>query len=320
MGRKARPNLIVSLTGGLGNQLFQVSNAIRCGVNSRIILAKDFGRPRLNSLGEPEINSFTLPFSHQFSTNLEAPFIIRKILGHTLRIAEHPKDNEKNPYYFCLLKFTSSIFLTIYYGKFTLVKTIRDEMPKLGSSLCNYLLLGYFQFMPAEYSAMAKHILQKIDISIRTEQLEDDINYALTHQILFVHIRLTDYLKEPKIGLLSGSYFSQAVRQTLEKTQSKEIWVFSDDHTLAKDTLPVLGQVKIRYISESEYSVAESFELLRCGSHYVLSNSTFGWWAAFLSKKINPSVVIPNPWFRSLVYDPSIYLLDWQQMTSQWSE
>jgi hypothetical protein len=39
---------------------------------------------------------------------------------------------------------------------------------------------------------------------------------------------------------------------------------------------------------------------MRRGAGYVLSNSTFGWWGAFLSKTGNPRVVVPKPWFVTL--------------------
>lgn len=320
MGRSRNSLLIVSLTGGLGNQLFQVANAIRLELDTKLLLTKNFGRPRLNNLGEAEIASFNLPFSHEFTKNAEAPYLLRKVLGHTLKISEHPIRHEKSALYFLSFKIFSSIFASIYYRKITIIKTTKDKASGRSSKFFNYLSLGYFQFMPKELEVFSREVMGKIEILSKTEKLQEEMVYALARKILFVHIRLTDYLNEPDIGLLNISYYNRAIQQYLKRIQIKEIWIFSDDHVTAGKILFIPGDVKTRFISEEDFSVAESFELLRCGSYYVLSNSTFGWWAAFLSKKKDPLVIMPSPWFRNLKYDASLKIRNWEQIPAEWSQ
>ena len=60
----------------------------------------------------------------------------------------------------------------------------------------------------------------------------------------------------------------------------------------------------IKIVSEAKTDLVAEFEIMRNGSGYILSNSTFGWWAAFLSKSENTNVVAPRPWFIALE-DPS---------------
>ena len=318
MERSRNPLSIVSLTGGLGNQLFQISNALRLKLDTNLLFTKNFGRPRLNNYGEAEIASFALPFSHEYTTNAEAPYILRKVLGHTLKISEHPIRYEKSALYFHFLRLFSSILTSIYYRKITIIKTTKDKTYSRRPKSFNYLFLGYFQFMPREYEDLLKEVMGKIEILSKTEKLKSEISYALGRRILFVHVRLTDYLNEPDIGLLSSSYYNRAIQHYLKQIQIEEIWIFSDDHVMAKKILSIPGDVKTRFISEEEFSVAESFELLRCGSYYVLSNSTFGWWAAFLCKKENPVVTMPNPWFRNLNYNASLKIHNWEQIPAEW--
>lgn len=320
MERSSKSHLIISLTGGLGNQLFQVSNIIGSNLEANLLFTKSFGRPRLNDFGEAEISSFKLPFPHEYAENSEAPYFFRKVLGHTLKISEHPKGYENSGLYFSLVKLLASILTTVYYRKITIVRTNRDKALVRGLKFCNYLMVGYFQCMSKESKVLSKEVLSEIEISGKTVRLEREMNYALAHKIIFVHIRLTDYLNEPAIGLLSSNYFNQALQEYLNRVPFKEIWIFSDDHVMARKVLSIPVNVKVRYIPETEFSVAESFELLRCGSYYILSNSTFGWWAAFLCRKTNPLVVMPIPWFRNLNYDSSLNIENWKQVPAEWSE
>jgi len=42
--------------------------------------------------------------------------------------------------------------------------------------------------------------------------------------------------------------------------------------------------------------------LLSGCTHFVLSNSTFGWWAAWLSGAPGKNIIVPEPWYN----DPSM--------------
>jgi hypothetical protein len=36
---------------------------------------------------------------------------------------------------------------------------------------------------------------------------------------------------------------------------------------------------------------------MRLGEGYVIANSTFSWWGAYLSRSSNPLIIAPRPWF-----------------------
>jgi hypothetical protein len=48
-------------------------------------------------------------------------------------------------------------------------------------------------------------------------------------------------------------------------------------------------------LEEQDY-LKEFYTLVLCKS-FVISNSSFGWWAAWLSTSANKSIVVPSPWF-----------------------
>jgi hypothetical protein len=60
----------VSLTGGLGNQLFQLSAAINIAGEGKIILLNKYGSPREHLNGEPDLLGFSL--INEISLHLES--------------------------------------------------------------------------------------------------------------------------------------------------------------------------------------------------------------------------------------------------------
>ena len=51
----------ISLTGGLGNQLFQLAFGLWVSPNSILKVESRVGQPRMNEANAPELCSFTLP-------------------------------------------------------------------------------------------------------------------------------------------------------------------------------------------------------------------------------------------------------------------
>ncbi len=312
------PTSYVSLTGGLGNQLFQIAYALNDNSFYPLNLVQDFGRPRTNLGGDAEVFSFELPLVRTELKTKEANLLYRKVIGHTLKVAEHPKKWEKTKAYHNLCVFFSSIVLSLHLKKVVTLITKRRTISLGASRNSNLFYLGYFQGVENWDLDATKATFSTICIKPVRKQLQEDIDYALCHDVTFLHMRLTDYIHEHEIGLLSVKYFEKVLKEVKLDTKEAEVWVFSDDYELAKDLLAFPNNIRARFFSEKDYSVSETFHLMRYGSRYILSNSTFGWWAAFLSKKENVQVIVPEPWFKQLSFDSSLYLTGWKRSKAHW--
>ena len=141
-------------------------------------------------------------------------------------------------------------------------------------------------------------------------QLTEAIYEVETNQPYMLHIRLTDYLNEDAIGIPSIEYYSRGIEILFEKSGSRPIWVFSDDIDKAVEYLPK-KYADYYVISPHLDKSSHTFELMRSFAGYVIANSTYSWWAAFLRYNREVPVIAPKPWFRDGTIPLELLPEDW---------
>ena len=128
---------------------------------------------------------------------------------------------------------------------------------------------------------------------------------------LVIHVRLGDYLTESNFGVPSADYYIKSVKSILKNSPASEIWLFSNDTAKAREYLgEMFDSYSIRVIDE-ELDEVETLALMRLGSNFVISNSTFSFWAAFLSDSEDGIVYFPNPWFKGFENPVDLTPLTW---------
>jgi hypothetical protein len=146
-------------------------------------------------------------------------------------------------------------------------------------------------------------------ISHRYLDLKREIE--LTCPIL-MHIRLKDYLSEKAFGIPATRYFEKCLEEVCLKKDFSKIWVISDDTPLAKEYLAEIStQLPVYFLSQNELSDTQVWDLMRYFSAYIISNSTFAWWAAFLRKDQSAPVYAPDPWFQGMESPNMLIPEDW---------
>lgn len=131
----------------------------------------------------------------------------------------------------------------------------------------------------------------------RTAPIERRIAAASTP--VAIHVRRGDYAQTAHsismFGLLHAEYYRRA-RAELEQRLDVPTWfVFSDDMPAAlaelggwPNLVPVTGM-----------SPTEDFRLMALCRHFIIANSTFSWWGAWLGRSPDKLVVTPDVWFGS---------------------
>jgi hypothetical protein len=287
--------MVVNLTGGLGNQLFQLAAAMALSDGKNIYVEKSIGQPRKQANGEADVEAFELPSRITFGGAHEASRIVKRVLNLSLRVGISSSRN-RTKRGSVLLNKVSSLFLSLYLRKW------RDIVTPSGIGFAPIslpkrpFLVGYFQ----SFKWPDKVYLELTQIKLKHVRLEvqDFREKAAIEKPILVHVRLGDYISIDSFGIPSREYYQEAINYILDNTPLNKIWLFSNEPEKAAKFLPDSIQSYIRVIPESEFSPAETMELMRYCHAYVIGNSTFSWWGAYLSYNSKSLKVGPTPWFK----------------------
>lgn len=297
----SKKNLIVSLTGGLGNQLFQLAAGLKMSNGEEVHLIAAYGNPRPFDQNTAELFSFYLPANVKKIERGAASLLVKKCVGYNLRMGTDPRSYEKLKFVRWFIKcVTNSLLFFDLHRYFTLVAGKGVGFNQISISKKNSLLVGYFQSHRWASDSNVLKVLKTIKPIARNTLLENLIIKAKSEKPLFVHVRLADYKHEEKIGIPSRDYYSNSVKKFMKTGRFSKIWLFSDEVETAKNYIPDEYKEILTIIPEIDNSPALTLELLRHGSGYVIANSSFGWWGAFLSYEENVKVIAPYPWFKNL--------------------
>jgi hypothetical protein len=171
-------------------------------------------------------------------------------------------------------------------------------------------LMGYFQsskFLEGYEDVIRENL--KIDEKI-IEQVSNKINQS--SKKLSVHIRWGDvYDRERNVGhkgveqyhpVMSLEYYNKSIEYILNNRQVDEIYVFTDNIDTKEfifGKFEKFGKPIIYCDYNSDFIYDFTCQYL-C-NYFVIANSTFSWWSAFLNNYENKLVCCPyeNEWFGS---------------------
>lgn len=124
-------------------------------------------------------------------------------------------------------------------------------------------------------------------------RLKEKYEHVFTKPVIGIHIRRGDYVGNPNYYNLPIEYYLHALEANFPHWEKEyNILVFSDDVHYCKAYLDTDGF----FFSEGQSEVEDICLMAQC-SHYILSNSSYSWWGAWLGEKENTIVVTPNHMF-----------------------
>ena len=113
-----------------------------------------------------------------------------------------------------------------------------------------------------------------------------------------LHVRRGDYLIHPNHLVLPLQYYQNALMYLDAMRKDIQVFIFSDDLDWCAE------HFEDCYFVELPEDYLE-FELMRECKHFITANSTFSWWAAYLS--LNGIVIAPKKWWRNSVNGHAVY-------------
>lgn len=130
-----------------------------------------------------------------------------------------------------------------------------------------------------------------------------------------VSVRRGDFVSNPKLekkfNVCGPGYFEKAVKEIKKHVENPTFIIFSDDIDWCRQKLKINGKV---YYEDGTDPVWEKLRLMYSCKHFIISNSTFSWWAQYLSRNDKKVVIAPMLWqktgYNEDIYDDSWILID----------
>ncbi|MCX6990626.1 MAG: alpha-1,2-fucosyltransferase [Chlamydiae bacterium] len=154
--------------------------------------------------------------------------------------------------------------------------------------------------------------------------LDEDWNYIKTkYKWLLDHpstvsVHLRKYWDEPN-GNIHIQYGKDYLRKAMQKfPKNARFIIFSNDHVFAKENIPEEVLDRVVHI-ENEHHYIELFLQSACKDN-IITNSSFGWWGAWLNRNPKKIVVAPSQWTNSKAGIDTSDLIpkDWIQIEAKW--
>lgn len=281
--------IIVEVTGGLGNQMFQYALYRRLKqMGKAAALDLSFYKTK-QSLRAFELDLF--PVSYETASKRE----ILKLRGNTGNASRIEKAITRRIYrknriyqedldqgYQPIVFEQDSCYLSGYWQNEKYFRPIREE------------LLREFQFPPcAEKDNQA--LLKKIR----------------TSDAVSIHVRRGDYLHAANSKLYKDictiNYYRNAIAYMREHLANPAFYFFTDDPDWTGEKLCEEGMTVVRH-SPGTPDYYDMYLMSQCRAH-ILANSSFSWWGAWLDPNEDKIVVSPARWLNG--HDVSNAICDW---------
>lgn len=267
---------IVEITGGLGNQMFQyafgkaVSIANKCPLKLDLTLYETYEDHEYSLAPffiEAEIATKKEILSYRYLNGSVVDKIKRRIFGMKPRVL-----NEKD---------------LSYDASYKLVKS-----PSY--------LKGFWQcekYFESIQPLIREHFNIKIPPSPSNQILLDKIK---TIDAVSLHIRRGNYISVDanykRHGTCSIEYYQKAIEMIKTYTGNPVFYIFSNDIPWAKENLKIDSPHTFVDIN-TEKTDYEDLRLMTSCKYHIIANSTFSWWAAWLSTRENKKIIAPKQWF-----------------------
>lgn len=152
----------------------------------------------------------------------------------------------------------------------------------------NQILDGYFQSEKYFDKELVRYLFE-IDKKTEAYILKKYENILQLNPVA-IHVRRGDYLSlEFKHPVCRMSFFEKAISYFESSTK---FLVISDDIVWCKKHF----KGDRFYFADDESPIIDLYLQSKC-IHNIISNSTFGWWGAWLNPNPNKIVIYPDPWF-----------------------
>lgn len=165
-------------------------------------------------------------------------------------------------------------------------------------------LEGYFQdaryFAGCEDDIRRGFILSPVSLPENTRSLAEDIRSSSS---VCLNVRRGDYVTNPETtqfhGVMPLEYFQRGLAQLEERGLRGKIFIFSDDLEWCRASFSHLENATLVGHEHAGPRFSTYLWLMTLCRHFLIPNSSFAWWAAWLGAHPEKTVVRPAHWFNA---------------------
>lgn len=272
--------IIVQLDGGLGNQMFQYALGRHLSLKKNTTLTLDLS------------NYSKTPNCAYRNYDLD----IFNINPNLINYVETPNSKWKRGIKIGF-KYCNDIFQDLFVKNVVKEKTYSKFDKEILNLSDNCLLRGFWQ---------TEKYFKDIESTIRNDFIinaEPDINLykqILNTESICLNVRRGDYVTNPTVnkafGVCDNEYFFKAIDRMKKFTDNPTLFIFSDDIIWCKENLTFDDPSIFVSHDYAGLKFEKYLKLMSICKYFIIPNSTFGWWAAWLSTNQNKKVIVPIKW------------------------
>lgn len=270
--------IIINLTGGLGNQMFQYAFGRYLSYKNKTELKYHFTNALFNTQRSFALDVFNIQAKEATRKDLKNFGIIEnKYINRVLYLLDERYKIQFNKH------------IVTQHTPYIYEEYLRNTT--------DYKYIQGF-FTDERYFKEIEEMLKKEFAPIRPL---DTRNCAIKvvmkkENSVSVHVRRGDYVTNKAnaklIGFIGLDYYINAISEIKEKVESPVFYIFSDDIEWCKAKLsPLAKNMKFINHNNGKDSYKDLLLMSAC-KHSIIANSTFSWWAGWLNE--NKDIIKPK--------------------------
>ena len=175
-------------------------------------------------------------------------------------------------------------------------------------------IIGYYQ--SEKYFENYKDVIYR-ELKVMEEPSEQNkqmIKEIDSCNAVCVHIRRGDYVSNSKntaLVVCDEAYYKRGMEYVKKRVTNPVFYVFSDNNEeiewIKKNYH--LNDYKVRYVTLNNPDYEELRLMYHC-KHFIIANSTFSWWGAYLADNQDKIVIAPAVWNKEYNKQVDVYLED----------
>lgn len=288
--------IYLRLMGRIGNQLFMYAAArmvqILSGDNQEIIIddhnnvSHDTKSPYENSLiyyplkNVKYVHDGMMPFSRYFRK--------QSVTCAALERLERNMSSRQRFEFECRFQ--------IILNRLGVVQIVDGycNLPKKYSR--NTYMYGYFQ--------SEKYFMPIKDEIIDTFSLKDEVNRSnypgldliRNRNTVCISAKVQHNVGNKEFDICNDGYYRRAIEYIQERVDNPLFFICSDNVEYVKEHFIDTKKYDV-VLQDSSYPVHISLAVMAQSKHFIIGNTSFGWWAQYLSRNSGKMVVAPSRWY-----------------------